>query len=111
VRRSAWFSGLVVGVAAGILTLELPLPGWVIVLAFAVGGLVYRARLAAVAGLVTGLDLAWVALIGRVALTCQATGQELGCHAPEILPWLASGAGILASGLVTSSVAWWRGRP
>jgi hypothetical protein len=104
-RRSAWIAGLVVGVTAGFLTLEFPTLGWLLVVAFLVGGFVWRRPAAATGGLLTGVGLAWVALLGRVALTCRATGVELGCQAPGIEDWLAVGVGLLGAGIAISALA------
>jgi hypothetical protein len=90
--------------------LELPPIGWGLAAAFVVGGLISKRRLAAIGGLVTGVGTAWTVLLGRVALTCQATGDELGCHAPGIEPWLAAGLGILAVGLALTAALVARGR-
>jgi hypothetical protein len=109
-RRSAWFSGLVVGVVAGFLTLELPTLGWLLVVAYAVGALVWRRLLSGVGGLLTGIGVIWVTLLGRVALTCQATGDELGCHAPDLGPWLLVGVTMLIAGLALTALDGWRSR-
>jgi hypothetical protein len=90
-----WIAGLVVGVAGGFLALEFPTLGWLA---------------AAIGGLLTGIGACWLVLLGRVAITCQATGDELGCHAPGIEPWLAVGAGVLAIGLALTIVAFARAR-
>jgi hypothetical protein len=108
--RRGWIAGLVVGVAAGFATLELPTLGWLIVVVFAVLAAVMGPRAAALGGLLTGLGGIWLVLLGRVALTCQATGDELGCHAPGIEPWLVVGAAMLASGLALTLIAGVRAR-
>jgi hypothetical protein len=108
--RSGWFAGLVVGVTTGFATLEIPTLGWLLVVVFAIPALIVGPRVAAIGGLFTGLGGVWLALLGRVALTCQATGDELGCHAPGIEPWLAVGGAMLAAGLVLSIVATVLGR-
>jgi hypothetical protein len=103
--RSGWIAGLVVGVTAGFATLEIPPLGWLLVVVFAIPALIVGPRFAAIGGLLTGLGGVWLALLGRVALTCQATGEELGCHAPGIEPWLSVGGAMLAIGLFLSIVA------
>jgi hypothetical protein len=94
-----WLSGAAVGVTAGFATLEIPSLGWLLVLAFAAPAAMSESRLASIGGLLTGLGGVWIVLLGRVALTCTATGDELGCHAPGIESWLAVGGTILAAGL------------
>jgi hypothetical protein len=100
-----WLAGLVVGAAAGFLTLEFPSLGWFLAIAFAGPAAVVGPRLAAIGGLLTGLGGTWTVFIGRTALTCRSTGEELGCQAPGIEPWLAFGGGMLAVGLALSAIA------
>jgi hypothetical protein len=102
--RAGWIPGLVVGAGGGFLTLEFPALGWLIVVAFAIPAAIVGPRAAAIGGLLTGLGGIWLVLLGRVAITCQATGEELGCHAPGIESWLAVGGAMLAIGIVLSSV-------
>jgi hypothetical protein len=108
--RRGWIAGLGVGVAGGFLALEFPTLG------LADPGPVCHPccrrgpRAAAIGGLLTGLGACWLVLLGRVAITCQATGDELGCHAPGIEPWLAVGAGVLTIGLALTIVAFARAR-
>jgi hypothetical protein len=97
--RAGWIPGFVVGVAGGFATLELPTLGWLIVIVFAILAALKGPRVAAIGGLFTGLGCIWLVLLGRVALTCQATGDEIGCHAPGIEAWLAVGAAMLVFGL------------
>jgi hypothetical protein len=108
--RSGWTAGLVVGVTAGLATLEIPTLGWLLVIVFAIAAVVVGPRVAAIGGLLTGLGGVWLALLGRVALTCQAAGDELGCHAPGIEPWLAVGGAMLAAGIALTIVAGARAR-
>jgi hypothetical protein len=108
--RKGWIAGLVVGVAGGFLALEFPTLGWLILVLFAIPAAVVGPRAAAIGGLLTGFGACWLVLLGRVAITCQATGDELGCHAPGIEPWLAVGAGVLAIGLALTIVAFARAR-
>jgi len=100
-----WLAGLVVGVAAGFLTLEFPSLGWLLAIAFAVPAGIVGPRLAAVGGLVTGIGAVWIVLLGRVALTCRE-----GCQAPGIEIWLIFGGSVLAAGLTLSVIAAWRRR-
>jgi hypothetical protein len=110
-RRGGWFPGFVVGVAAGFATLELPNVGWLVVIAFAILALIVGPRVAAIGGLFTGLGGVWLALLGRVAVACQAPEGEIGCSAPGIEPWLAVGGAMLALGLALTIVAAARARP
>lgn len=108
--RRRWLSGLAVGVTAGFATLEIPSLGWLLVVAFAVPAAMSGPRLAAIGGLLAGLGGVWIALLGRVALTCTETGDELGCHAPGIESWLAVGGAMLAAGLLLTFMAAIRAR-
>jgi len=105
--RSNWLAGVVVGVAAGVLTLTFPTLGWLIVLAFLLGLIRAAPRLPAVGGLFCGLGTAWLVLLGRSNLECQAfdaaPGQE--CGSPDIGAWLAVGGALLAIGVVSTVVA------
>ena len=103
--RSAWLSGVVVGLAGGFATLEIPTLGWLVVVAFALGTLLARRVAWGVAGLLTGLGIIWIGLLGRVALTCDATASESGCHAPGIEGWLAVGVLMLVGGTALTIVA------
>lgn len=103
--RRGWLSGLTVGVAAGFGTLEIPSLGWLLIVAFAVPAAIVGPRLAASGGLLSGIGGIWIVLIGRVALTCTATGDELGCQAPGIESWLGAGAAMLTTGLVLTTLA------
>jgi hypothetical protein len=105
-----WLSGAAVGVTAGFATLELPSLGWLLVVAFAVPAAISGPRMASIGGLLAGIGGIWIVLIGRVALTCTATGDELGCHAPGIESWLAVGGAMLATGLLLTTLATIRSR-
>jgi hypothetical protein len=108
--RSGWIAGFVVGVTAGFATLEIPTLGWLLVVVFAIPALIVGPRVAAIGGVLTGLGGVWLVLLGRVALTCQAAGDELGCQAPGIEPWLAVGGAMLAAGIALTIVAGARAR-
>jgi hypothetical protein len=97
--RSGWIAGFVVGVPAGVATLEIPTLGWLLVAVFAALAAITGPRVAGIGGLLTGLGAIWLLLLGRVAVTCRATGDEPGCHAPGIEPWLLVGAAMLAVGV------------
>jgi hypothetical protein len=109
--RSGWIAGLTVGAAGGFLALEFPSLGWLILLVFAVPAAIVGPRPAAIGGLLSGLGGVWLLLFGRVAITCEATGGEIGCHAPGIEQWLAAAAAILAIGLALTIVGGIRDRP
>ena len=108
--RSGWIPGFVVGVAAGFATLEFPTLGWLLVIMFVIVAAILGPRIGAIAGLLTGLGSIWLVLLGRVAISCQATGSELGCHAPDIEPWLVAGGAMLAAGVALTVVAFGRAR-
>ena len=108
--RSGWFPGFVVGLSAGFATLELPTVGWLLVIVFVILAAIIGPRTAAIGGLLTGLGGIWLVMLGRVAIACQATGSELGCHAPGIEPWLIAGAAMLATGVAATVLAVVRGR-
>jgi hypothetical protein len=95
-----------------VLLLEFPIAGLVL-LGLAIAGLIWRPpHLAAFAGLVTGMGGAWTGLMVRVNLSCDAfnavPGQ--GCEAPGIDGWIASGAVILAIGMLATVFVVLRGR-
>lgn len=112
-RREHWVAGVVVGVAAGVLTLTFPTLGWLIVLAFLLGLIRAAPRLPAVGGLFFGLGTAWLVLLVRSNLECQAfdaaPGQE--CGSPDIGGWLAFAGVWLAIGVLSPMVAVIRSRP
>jgi hypothetical protein len=108
--RRGWLSGLAVGATGGFASLEIPLLGWLVIVAFAVPALIVGPRLASIGGLLVGVGGVWLALLGRVALTCQATGDELGCHAPDLQPWLRVGGAMLGIGVLLTIVATIRSR-
>ncbi len=110
--RAAWIAGFVVGVGAGVLSLVIPTVGWVIAGAFAVPAIISRARVAAIGGLLAGFGSAWLGLLARATLDCQAfdaaPGQE--CVSPDLAPWLIAGSVMLAVGIGLSAVAVVRAR-
>jgi hypothetical protein len=111
--RSNWLAGVVVGVAAGVLTLTFPTLGWLVVLAFLLGLIRATPRLPAVGGLFCGVGTAWLVLLVRSNLECQAfdaaPGQE--CGSPDIGGWLAIGGVLLAIGVISTVMALIRMRP
>jgi hypothetical protein len=108
--RKAWIAGLVVGVAGGFLALEFPTLGWLILALFAIPAAVVESRATAIGGLLSGLGVCWLVILGRVAITCRSTGDEPGCQAPGIEPWLAVSAGIMAIGVALTIFAMARAR-
>jgi hypothetical protein len=108
--REGWLAGVVVGMTAGFLTLEFPTLGWLLAVAFAVPAAVVGPRVAALGGLLAGIGAMWIVLLGRVALTCRATGSDLGCQAPGIEGWLAFGGGMLSVGILLTVLGAWRSR-
>jgi hypothetical protein len=111
-RRAAsnWIDGLVVGVAAGVLSLFFPTLGWLIAVAFLVGVIRTTPRLPAIGGLFLGFGAAWLVLLVRSHLDCQAfdaaPGQE--CGEPDIGSWLAVAGFLLAIGALITVAAWAR---
>jgi hypothetical protein len=107
---SNWIAGLVVGVAAGVLSLFFPTLGWLIAVAFLVGLIRATPRLPAIGGLFFGFGAAWLVILVRSHLECQAfdaaPGQE--CGDPDIGSWLAVAGVLLAVGALTTVVAWAR---
>jgi hypothetical protein len=88
--RRRWLIGSAVGAAAGLGTLVAGTIGGLlgfIVIALAIAE---PPRAPAVGGVLVGFGASWLALFGRVALTCR---QD--CVAPDYRPWLFA-AGILA---------------
>ncbi len=109
---SHWLAGVVIGVAAGVLTLTFPTLGWLIALAFLLGLIRAAPRLPAVGGLFLGLGTTWLVLLVRSNLECQAfdaaPGQE--CVALDIGPWLAFAGVLLAIGVISTALALIRGK-
>lgn len=106
-RRSLsnWIAGLVVGVGAGVLSLVLPILGWVIAAAFLVGLIRATPRISAVGGLFLGIGTTWIALLLRSHAECQAFNATPGqaCAEPDIGPFLAIGAALLLVGLFATA--------
>ena len=89
------------------LTLIFPILGLGIALVF--GLLIVRRarRLPAFGGLLVGLGAAWVGLLVRAQLACQAFDAEPGqeCMQPDIGAWLAVGGVFVAIGVVATVAA------
>lgn len=111
-RYGPWLSGLAVGAGAGLATLVVPTLGWLLILAFLVPALLLRgSRLSAVGGLLFGLGVVWLLLLGRMALACSVSDpNELGCHAPDMGPWLTTGGVMLGAGMLLTVLAIGRSR-
>lgn len=110
---SNWLAGVLAGVAAGVLTLTFPTLGWLIVLAFLLGLIRAAPRLPAVGGLFFGLGTAWLVLLVRSNLDCQAFDAAPGreCGSPDIGGWLAFAGVWLAIGVLSTMVAVIQSRP
>jgi hypothetical protein len=106
-RRSLsnWIAGLVVGVGAGVPSLVLPILDWVIAVAFLVGLTRATPRVPAVGGLFVGLGTTWLALLLRSHVECQAFNAAPGraCMEPDIGPYVAVGAALLAVGMFATA--------
>ncbi len=94
------------------LALVLPVFGWVIAAAFLVGLVRATPRIPAVGGLFLGLGTTWLSLLMRSHFECQrfnaAPGQS--CMEPDIGPYLALGAVLVAIGIVATAAALIRAR-
>jgi hypothetical protein len=105
-RRSGWLSGLVVGVAAGALSLVVPFVGWTISLAFLVGASVSRAALASVGGFLLGGGSSWIGLLAQADLRCRSfTGPGRECIAPDVSGFVVTAAVMLAAGSIATIAA------
>ncbi len=96
--RLAWTVGLVAGLAAGFVTIEGGMPGWIPTAVIYAWAILSRPAFAALAGLLVGHGLMWMGLLGRVALTCSLPT----CEAPGIGSWIAAGAVLLVVGVVVT---------
>ena len=94
----SWLSGFVVGVAAGALSLEVPLFGGALAVAFVFGSLASRNRAAAVGGTLVGFGGISIAVLGAAEATCRAENAKPGhgCAGPDLTGWLVvAGAFVL----------------
>jgi hypothetical protein len=109
---SNWLAGVVVGVAAGVVTLTFPTLGWLIVAAFLLGLIRAAPRLPAVGGLFLGLGTTWLVLLVRSHVECQGfnAGPAQECFGPDIGPFLAVGGVLLAIGGLATGMALIRAR-
>jgi hypothetical protein len=104
-RSSAtgWLAGLVVGVGAGALSLSIPVIGWQIAVAYAIGGVLSRSTASAMGGFLIGGGASWTALFLAADARCLAeTGIGRSCSQPDATPWLAVGFGMLLAGVALS---------
>ena len=93
-----WWIGLLTGAVAGVGTLAAGSTGGLIGIVAIGLAVAERPRAAAIGGVLLGLGGAWLALFGRIALTCRA-----GCVTPDLRPWLLVAAALAGlGGLVTS---------
>jgi uncharacterized membrane protein len=110
-QRPSWLGGLVVGAVAGFLSLELPLVGWVLFVAFAAVALLAGPRLAGLGGLLIGTGTIVLALVTVADARCrQSNGPGEGCTPPDMTPWLVIGLAMAVAGVILSLVAAVRGR-
>ena len=109
-HRGNWIAGVVVGVAAGVVSLIVPTLGWLLAVAFLVGVIRAAPRLPAIAGLFFGFGAAWLVILVRSSLECQAFDAAPGkeCGEPDIGSWLAIAGILLAVGVLLTVVAWAR---
>ncbi len=95
-----WFIGLVVGSVAGVCSLVVGPIGGFLGLA-AVGLAVAQApRGGAISGVLLGFGGAWLALFGRIAVTCRED-----CVTPDLTPWLLAAAGLAGLGILIAATA------
>jgi len=87
-RESATLPGLVVGCAAGLATLEIPIVGWFVVVAFLAGAARACRLSASVAPLLLGVGVTWISLLVSSGVTSELVG------------WFTVGIGLLIAGLV-----------
>ena len=105
--RAAWLSGLILGALAGFALFVFPPIGIVVVV---VAGALMRwagRALLGVGGLLAGIGGMWVAVFGRVKLSCAA---EAGCEAQSIDAVLVVAVAMLATGVAVLIVAERRAR-
>lgn len=100
-KHAAWLAGVVPGVAAGVLSLTLPIVGYEIALLFAVGALLSRRSTAALGGAFLGAGSSWIVLIVNGAIACHPTE----CLSPDLAPWLGVGVGLVASGCALTAAS------
>ena len=87
-REPATLPGLVVGCAAGVATLEIPIVGWFVFVAFIAGAARARRLSASVGPLLLGVGVTWTSLLVSRGVTSELVG------------WFIVGLGLLIAGLV-----------
>ncbi len=97
--RTAAFAGLTVGAISGILLLEWPPLGLLILVAYVVLARVARQALAGLGGSLIGVGAVWLVLFGRVKLSCDGTGPGGTCESPGIDAALLVALAVLLSGI------------
>jgi hypothetical protein len=102
--RTVWLAFGVLGAAGGIVVLEFPSGGLLLLGAALVGIAVKPPRGAALAGLVTGLGGTWTILFLRVKVDCDAFNAQPGqaCESPAIEGWIVAGAFVLGIGVLAT---------
>ena len=103
---SAVLAGFVVGVASGFVSLELPSLGWMIGVAFLIGALGSRRRVAAIAGLLMGFGLAWIAVLWLAHQACVDFNvpPDQDCIEPDVTAWFVFAIGIAVVGLALLAI-------
>ena len=103
----SWLSGLVLGVSAAFMLVELGVLGLAF-LGVAVLVIAWKGpRAVAGAGLLTGFGLIWTVLFSRVQLTCGpgALFRDTSCFSDDLTPWILGSAGMFTAGLLVSAWA------
>ena len=104
---SAWLIGLFLGAIAAVALIGFGVTGVVFTMLF-VGLIAWKGpRLAATAGLVTGLGVVWAILFSNVLVQCAQEDATPGssCDVPGIGVWVAASVGVLLLGVVGTLVA------
>jgi hypothetical protein len=99
-RLRRWFTGLVIGLVFGLATL---IGGTLMgMLGLVAAGLlsVRPGRTLAIGGVLTGLGTCWLVIIGSADARCGP-----GCSGPDITPWMAASAAMLAVGVSLTAFA------
>lgn len=93
---TATIAGLVLGVLVGFLLLEGPPIGLIVVVGAAVLVRAFGQALAGSAALLGGIGAAWLALLGRVKLTCM---HDPAISCPSIDLYLVVAVALIAAGV------------
>jgi cytochrome bd-type quinol oxidase subunit 2 len=110
-RFTNWLAGLVAGTSSGFLVSIIPTLGVVLLMLSTIGVLHARTRDAGASGLLVGLGATIVVLLIRAQLACEAFDAvpTQGCQSPDVMLFLALGAGLAAAGVLIAAVAVARG--